>query len=184
MRKLLLLTLVVSLSSCGLFKKVHKENTLDKIQTTSVAKSDSTSLTVDKSVTTIKEKADTTVIIPEKVVSQEVDFNMDSLVNGMTAVQNKLIDIRFLLDPATNKLTTTATIKPQGVSFVVNKETTIQKDISSQENVAKEIKNSAKEVHEHDLVDKKPFGTFWIVVIILGVVGIFVFAVYKRSGGS
>lgn len=178
------MVLATCLSSCGLFKKVHKESTLDKISTTSVAKSDSTGLTVDKSVTTIREHADSTIIVPAKTVTQETTFSMDSLVNGMTAVQNQLIDIRFTLNPVTNKLTTTAIIKPQAVSFSVNKETTRQNNITSQSAVKKESKSSAKEVHEHDLVDKKPFDTFWIVIIILGIVGIIVFALYRRFGGK
>lgn len=170
MRAYIYIVLLLFLSSCGIFRKVHKESTLDKIESSSVIKADSTAITIDKSITTVKEKADTAVIIPGKIVTQEVVFSMDSLVNGMTAVKNELIDIRFTLNPLTHKLSTIAVIKPQAVSFSVNKETTKANDITSLANVSKSEKDNHKEEHKISLVDKKPANSIWFVVIIIGVV--------------
>jgi hypothetical protein len=185
MKKLIpCLLLVLSLSSCGIFKRVHREKTLDKVTTATVAKSDSTSLTIDKTVTTISEKADTTISTPAKVTTGEVDFSMDSLVNGMTAVQNELIDIRFTLDPVTKKLITTALIKPQALTFAIDRTTVKANDITAQIKRVSENQTNAEETHTSTVVDKEPAGQVWYVVIILGVVVIIVFAVYRRSGGK
>lgn len=184
MKNILYILLVCLLSSCGLFRKVHKESTLDKITTSSIAKSDSSSISIDKSVTTIKERADTSVTIPAKTVTQETYFNMDSLINGMTAVKNELVDISFTLNPITHKLTTTAIIKPQSVALSIDKTTIKANDITSQIKRVQEKQDDMETEHKANLVDKKPAGLFWYAIIAIVVVGIIVFALYKRSGGK
>ncbi len=99
MRKLILFLLVCSLASCGVFRKVHKEKTLDNLETSSVTKSDSSGITIDKSVSTIKEKADITLTVPGKTITRDMYLNMDSLVNGITAVQNDLLNVKLILNP-------------------------------------------------------------------------------------
>jgi len=184
MKHLYLALLVLAMSGCGIFKKVEKHKTLDKISTSVVAKSDSTSLVVDKTKTTITEKADTTVSTPTKVITQETVFNMDSLVNGMTAVQNELIDIRFTLDPKTGVLLTEATLKPQKVQFQFDKTTTMEKDITSKAEVKKENQTSQDELHKSNNVVKEPKNTGLYVVLILGIVAIIAYLLYRRFGGK
>lgn len=183
MKYILYIVLLCSLASCGIFLKVHKESALNKLETSSVVKSDSTGVTIDKSVITVKEKADTSVTIPAKVISQEVTFNMDSLVNGMTAVKNDLIDIRFMLNPLTNKLTTTATIKPQVVPFQIDRETTRQNDITQTGTLSKSTESKSKEEHKTSVVDKQPKNSLWFIVMILGsvlVTGWLAYRYFKR----
>lgn len=156
------------LGSCGVFRKVHKESTLDKISTTKILKSDSSSFKIDKTVTTIKEKVDTDFIIPGKIVSQQTYFNMDSLVKGMTAVKNDLIDVRFKLNPTTHALTTTATLKPRPVPVQIDKETTIRNDVASGINHMNEVNQESAEEHRTNLVDKEPKHTIWLTLGFLG----------------
>jgi hypothetical protein len=179
MKKLLLIIFVFSMASCGVFRKVRKERTLDKVKTSSVVKSDSSAITVDKTTTTIKEKADTVVTTKKQVVTQETYFNMDSLVKGITAVQNELIDIRFTLNPSTGILTTDATLKPQEVPFKFDKTTNINNDITKKNVVSKSSEDKKKESHEADLKIKEPKNSLVFYLIIISVVALVLLGVYR-----
>jgi hypothetical protein len=183
MRNLFLILVVCSLSSCGIFRKVHKSTSMDKIESSSVAKLDITSITIDKSLKTVKESIDTTVEIPGKIITEERPLNMDSLINGMTAVKNDLIDVKLILDPLTKVLRTVATIKPQLVPVKLNRETTTQNDILNTGAVSKFTEQKLKEEHKASEVDKAPQNSFIfssiIVIIAIGLI-IGVFRYYRR----
>jgi hypothetical protein len=179
MKNLTIVLLLLAFSSCGVFRKVHKESTLDKVKTSSVVKSDSSAITVDKTTTTIKEKADTVVTTKKQVVTQETYFNMDSLVKGITAVQNELIDIRFTLNPSTGMLRTDATLKPQEVPFKFDKTTNINNDITKKDVVSKSSQDKKKESHEADLKIKEPKNLLVFYLVVVSVVALFLFGVYR-----
>lgn len=180
MKKIILIFLVCSLASCGLFRKVHKSKTLDKIETSSVTKSDSTGLTIDKSVTTIREQADTSITIPGKVVKQDTFLNMDSLVNGITAVKNDLLDVMLILNPATGILSVQANVKPRLVPVQFNRITTRQNDITHSGSKSGSVSSESSELHKEGIIDKAPKNYFYL---ILGVVIIFIivlFVIYRK----
>lgn len=144
-----------------------------------MVKSDSTGLTVDRSITTIKEKADTTVSTPAAVVKQDVYLNMDSLVNGMTAVKNDLLDVKLVLNPVTGILSVTANVKPQSVKLQLDRTTTRANDITSSTNVSKESEQKHEEEHRDKVVEKEPKNSIWFIVMAVVVVAILVFGAFK-----
>lgn len=180
MKKIILLLLLCSLASCGLFKKIHKEKTFDKIETSSIIKSDSAGTTIDKSVTTITEKADTTVIIPGQVVNQDTYLNMDSLVNGMTAVKNDLLDVKLILNPVTGILSVQANIKPRKVPIHFDKTTTKANDIVQSGTKSGSVKASSNELHKTEIVDKEPKNSFWLITGIVAIFVVVLFVIYKK----
>lgn len=179
MKSILYILLVLSLSSCGLFRKIHKEKTLNNSESSIITKSDSTGITVDKSVITTKEKLDTVITLAGKTVKQDVYLNMDSLINGMTAVKNDLLDVRLVLNPVTNILSVQANLKPRRVPVVWDKQTTKHNDITQSGSKSRQSDQKLEETHEANTVDKQPKNSIWFTVLIWGVVAIVIFVVYR-----
>ncbi|WP_316743829.1 hypothetical protein [Pedobacter antarcticus] len=179
MKVILYILLVLCLSSCGLFRKIHKEKTLNKSESSVITKSDSSGVTIDKSVITTKDKLDTIITLPGKTVKQDVYLNMDSLINGMTAVKNDLLDVRLVLNPVTHVLSVEASLKPRDVPVKFDRETNRQNDIVQSGSKFGSKDEKLKESQETVIVDKQPKNTLWYAVIMLGIVAILVFAVYR-----
>lgn len=178
-----MLALIVCFSGCGIFRKVHKENTLVKVETKQEVKKDSVGLIIDKSVITIKETIDTSITIPAKTVVQITELNMDSLVNGMTAIKNELVDVTLLLNPVTGILSVAAVIKKQVIPVKIERVITKHNDITQAVHKTEAVLNTSKSSEEKSIVDKEPKKTIWIVVIILGTISIisgFVYRYFKR----
>ncbi|MCX3266526.1 hypothetical protein [Pedobacter agri] len=131
MRKLLFIIAICSLSSCGIFRKSSKDKLLTSSQSSIESTVRSSESVTDKSKITIKEKADTSVTTNQQTVSGSVriGLNMDSLVNGLTAISNDLVDVKMVLD-SNGILTTTAIVKPQHIPFQFDRTTTIEKDVT------------------------------------------------------
>lgn len=165
---LILIIMIVLLSGCGMFRKVFKTKEYSKLETKSEIRKDSVGLIVDKSVTTIKEKIDTVISIPEKVIKQNTYLNMDSLVNGMTAIKNDVMDLRLIYNPVTGILSTEATIKEQKIKSSLDRITTTVNDITQQSKVTEDKKESKKEESGLYLVQKEP-ASIWSYVIGLGI---------------
>lgn len=161
-------------SSCGTFRKVFKLKQLEKVEITKEVKTDSIGLKIDKSVITIKESVDTTVVIPAKVVEQDTFLNMDSLVNGLTAVKNELVDVRFILNPKTGILSTTVNLKPQRVPVKFDKETKIENDIKEKSDVSKSGKDKLSVENKSNVVDKEPAKVGGLVAIVAIVIVVIV----------
>lgn len=174
MNRLVVIALAcVTLSSCGTFKKVFKLKESSKVEVIQSKRTDSTGLKVDKSITVITERIDTTVTVPGKTVKQDTYLNMDSLVNGMTAVKNDLIDVRLHLNPITGILSTVATIKPRPVVVGMDRQTTKQNDITEQSRKQEAALNKTKTENKRTEVVREPikFPNWLIVVVILLVAG-------------
>lgn len=163
---LFLIVIIVLLSGCGAFRKVFKSKEYSKLETKSEGRKDSVGLITDKSITTIKEKIDTTLIVPEKVVKQDTYLNMDSLVNGMTAIQNDIMDLRLVLNPVTGILSAVATIKPQSIPVLLNRETKKENDISQQSNTSEEKKDYKNQSSGSSVIQKDPLAFPWQLVFI------------------
>lgn len=164
MRKIVncsLIMMIILLSGCGMFRKVFKSKEYSKLETKSGNRKDSTGLIIDKSVTTIKEKVDTVITVPGQTVRQDTYLNMDSLVNGMTAVKNDLLDVRLILNPVTGILSTVAFIKPQNVPVKIDKETVKQNDITQQSYQSDLWKQSSNQSSGSAVTEKKPVSLWW-----------------------
>lgn len=158
----LLIIMIVLLSGCG-FRKVLKSSEYAKSSVISEIKKDSTGTIIDKSVITIKEKVDTSVQVPGKTISQDIHFNMDSLVNGLTAVKNDLIDVRLHLNPITGILSTVAEIKPFKLPVVIDKETIRHNDITQHSFQNEVKKDQVKQSSGSSIVQKDPVN-FWYYI--------------------
>lgn len=165
-----LIIMIVLLSGCGMFRKVFKSKEYSKLETKSEIRKDSVGLIIDKSIITTKEKIDTSVIIPQKVIKQDTYLNMDSLVNGMTAIQNDIMDLRLVLNPVTGILSAVATIKPQNIPIHIDRETIKQNDISQQSKTSVEKKVSEKQESGSSVIQKDPVSIPWRVVFIAVIV--------------
>lgn len=181
-RILPLLLAILLISSCGMFRKVFKSKEYSKIETTSKITKDSAGIRSDKSVTTTTEIIDTTVATPEKIVKQDVYLNMDSLINGLTAVKNDLLDVKLVFNPVTGLLTTTATIKPQKVPVLLNRQTVKQNDITEQSQTKNSREDKSKSIVDNSKIEKTPDLTWGYVVLgVLIAIAILFFVFNRRT---
>ncbi|MBB2148777.1 hypothetical protein [Pedobacter gandavensis] len=167
-----LISIIILLSGCGAFRNVFKSKEYTKLETKSEIRKDSIGLIVDKSVTTIKEKLDTVITVPGQTFHQDTYLNLDSLVNGMTAVKNDLLDVRLVLNPVTGILSTIATIKPRLAPVKFNKETVNQNDITQQSAMSESKKEEANKSSGSYDIQKEPVSLWWyaaglIILIII-----------------
>lgn len=182
MKRLPYLFLICSLASCGIFRKSSKDKALTSSQTTTTKESKSSEFIIDKSKIIIKEKADTAITTPAKQTSGQVKvgLNMDSLVNGLTAISNDLVDVKLVLD-SNGILTTTALIKPQQVNFHYDRETTIEKDVTGKKGAeAKEnVKNKSDSKVVNNVSEPTSIG-LWAWLGMGAIVGIVLYFIIKR----
>lgn len=174
-----LIAAIVLMSGC----KVFKSKQYSRLEVRSEIRKDSVGLIIDKSVITIKEKIDTTAIIPEKVIKQDTYLNVDSLVKGMTAIKNDVLDLRLVLNPVTGILSAEATIKALKVPVTLNKEIIKHNNITQQASVVDDRKLSASEVVGSSTVKKEPVGVEYYVVgfFLFGAMVVFVMFWIKRK---
>lgn len=182
-RAILLLGICLVMSGCGAFRKVSKLKQSHLVQVTQEHRKDSTGVKVDRSVTTTTERIDTTVTTPAHTIAQETPMNMDSLVNGMTAIKNDLIDVRLHLNPITGILSAVATVKARAIPVKLDRVTTKQNDITSQSSKQESILTRVKTEDERKTVDKEPMKIpVWLIIImvVISVIGAALFWRNKR----
>ncbi|MDQ1139402.1 hypothetical protein [Pedobacter agri] len=182
MRKLLFIIAICSLSSCGIFRKSSKDKLLTNSQATSESTVKSTELVTDKSKITIKEKADTSVTTKQQTVSGAVriGLNMDSLVNGLTAISNDLVDVKMVLD-SNGILTTTAVVKPQHIPFQFDRTTTIDKDVTKSGATEQAIKSTIKQSSKTVKKESEPTTTgLWAWLGMGAIAGIVLYFMVRR----
>lgn len=170
-----LISTMILLSGCGMFRKVFKSKEYSKLETKSEIQKDSIGLIIDRSTTTTREKVDTVITVPGQIIRQDTYLSMDSLVNGMTAVKNDLLDVRLILNPVTGILSTVAFIKPQKVPVKIDKETVMQNDITKQSYQSELWKNSLKQSSGSSLTEKEPVSLWWYAAGLIILIVIFVF---------
>lgn len=180
MKNSFLIFLVVCLSGCGVFKKVYKESTLDKTETFSIVKSDSIVLITDKSVITVKEKLDTVISVAGATINQDIALNMDSLIKGLTAVKNDLLEVRLILNPVTHILSVEAYIKPKEIPVKIYKEVTTQNNVIQKTGVSNYQDTRNKEVHELRTVSKELKEAPWIRIVTILLIFLVVWLIYKN----
>lgn len=144
----LVIGLIFLLSGCGLFQRVTKRSESDLLKMTTERSKDAFRTLTDRSVVLIKEKTDTTVFLPEELIREEHNFGMDSLVNGITAIKNDLVDVRLVLNPITQRLFAEAVLKSRKIPVRMEKEILIHKDIKEQ---SAKIENSKIQQEEEKI---------------------------------
>lgn len=168
-----------SLSGCGLFKKVFRSGHLEMSKVETEVKLDSIGIVFDKSETTIRETADTLVKVDGASSRTETKINIDSLIDGITAIKNDLFDVKLSYEPLTGILTTVATLKNRYVPIKIDRTVSTKNNISTTSSkkvatVREEEKKSKKKS-----VQKEPEKLWiWIISIVAGVVIILSSIVY------
>jgi hypothetical protein len=156
-----LLVMMVILSGCGMFRKVFKTNEYAKQEISSAEKKKMKEWTVDRSILTIREQSDTVVVIPEQVIKQDTYFNVDSLVNGLTVIQNDLLDVNLIFQSKTGMLSASAILKSRPIPVKFNKETILRNDVSRQITQASSVRESSKIEQSKSMVEKSPV-SIWL----------------------
>lgn len=185
MRKLLLfIIMAVTLSGCGLFKRVstyiesHRKDSLEKINTVGTK--------TDKSKIVITEKIDTAIKVPGYSQAGEWKINNDSEGKKFPGFQtpsitldSTLTTVKLTYDSLTNSVKVLVTAKDQLVKAIQEKRTEIFNDIREDTKSKKEVK-----VKTQDKVkDKQSKPDYWWIAWVIGVgcVGYFVWTqILKR----
>lgn len=180
MRILIIFLFALLISGCGIFKKSSRDILKENSETRIENKNDSVGIIVDKSKIVIKEKADTSILTKEEKTEATSILNMDSLVNGLTAISNDLVDVKMVLDTSTNKLTTTVTIKPRPITFHIDKTTTIDRDYTQKSKIDKGVLVSEKKNIKKFSVKKEPnkIGV-WLIGVVVAIAGIVYYLLKK-----
>ncbi|RZJ91832.1 MAG: hypothetical protein EOO20_03980 [Chryseobacterium sp.] len=182
MRRLLFIIAICSLWGCGIFRKSSKDKLLTSSQSSIESTVKSSELVTDKSKITIKEKADTSLITKPQTVTGavKIGLSMDSLVNGLTAISNDLVDVKMVLD-SNGILTTTAVVKPQHIPFQFDRTTTIEKDVTKSGATEQATKSTLKQSSKAVKKESAPtsFG-LWAWLGIGAIAGIVLYFIIKR----
>ena len=183
MRAFIIAFLIIALSGCGMFRKVFKSTEHSKLEIISETKKDSTGTTVDRSVITEKSKIDTLIKVTGKIVKQDTPFILDSLVKGLTAIQNELIDVRMTLNPITGILSTQAYLKPITIPFRYDHEKVTQNNITQRSEQSEYKKAIVKRDEGKSIVEKEPISLkYYIGFLLISVAVIsFVFWIKRKS---
>lgn len=167
-------------SGCSIFKKraVDVNKTSFSQNTEGSVKVDSTNKKTDKTVTIETESADTVVSVPGVKVSTSTELSkenlLNSLVKGMTLVNNSAVIVKTQLDTLTGKLNTSADIKPRDVPVKINKTKATYNDKTEEAAVKKDEHNktSIDQKSKTKSTVAEPKGLGWLWGIVIGVVAI------------
>ncbi|ALL07647.1 hypothetical protein AQ505_20430 [Pedobacter sp. PACM 27299] len=174
--------LVLVLSGCGMFRKVSIDQTVDRSEERKIHRLDSTAVIRDQSVIQIKVNADTVVTLAGQEISQASYFQLDSLLNGITAIKNELVDVRLILNPQTQRLTVSAVLNPRHIPIKIQKETLIHKDLHTSVG-SSESSFSASEVTKSTSVKLKEPGQiqYWLIAMVVLIIAVtFVFMIGRK----
>ena len=172
----IVIVLIFLISGCGLFQRVIKTAESDLLKLRTERSKDSVKTLTDRSVVLIKEKIDTMVIIPEQLIKQEHNFGIDSLVNGMTAIKNDLVDVRLILNPFTQRLLAEATLKPRKIPVRLEKEILIHKDIKEHSAKIESSKTELQQEKEKTVKEKEPLKLQYLLGALLVAIAAIFFA--------
>ena len=183
------LILLLVLSGCGLFKKVtktvNKSETSTRIET--VTKVDSVVNKTDRSIIVETEKASETKQTPSADIEKRTQLiNLYDLVNGLVIIDTGLVTIKQKYDTLSRTLQTFVHIKPQSVTFDVNKTKTTYIDKSEHSSKISEAKKTIAIEDKRKAITKikDPKTNIIIAVVsafILLLIGIYLFLRYKAS---
>lgn len=169
MIKISCLFLLLSLSSCGVFKKVFKKSDKFKEDTEIQVKKDEEVETIDKSKTTITEKVKTDVVTPAKKTEGETKVSNLADIQNLTVVADGLVTVRQTYDTLGKKLKTYVDLHPQVIPVDIDRTTTINNDVTTKTKAKIDSTNNKTIIKEHKEVKKEPKNIFWYVVLTLGV---------------
>lgn len=178
----ILCLLMLSLAGCGMFRKVSIDQSVNRSLERKAHTLDSTAVFVDQSLISITEHADTVITIAGQEISQGSYFQMDSLVNGITAIKHELVDVSLILNPQTRLLTVSAVLNPRHIPVRIQKETLIHKDLYTSSGRS-ESSVLASKITTSTLVKlKEPVQLqYWLIAFIIVIIAVtFVFMIGRK----
>lgn len=162
---ILLLTVLLSLQSCGVFNKVFKSSNKNKEDIEVVVNKEENKTIEDKSTITIKEKKDTIIYTKSSTSYSTTPLTDLSYLKYLLILNNDLIEVRQTYDTLQSILRTDVLIKPQAVSVNIDKTTTINKDIKTEVTSKIDSINKKETVIKEKIKTKEPKNIFWYVII-------------------
>lgn len=174
--------LVLALSGCGMFRKVSIDKEVNTSQERKERRLDSTAVVIDQSVIRIREHADTVITVAGQEISQESYFQMDSLVNGITAIKHDLVDVRLILNPQTQRLTVSAILNPKAIPIRIQKETLIHKNLFTSNGKSESSALASAETKSTLVKLKEPAQLqYWLIAIVIVIISVlFVFMIGRK----
>ena len=172
----MVIALILLTSGCGLFQRVSRTSESDLLKMTTERSKDAFKTLTDRSVVLVKEKTDTLVVIHEQLIRQEHDFGMDSLVNGITAIRNDLVDVRLVLNPVTQRLFAEAVLKARKIPVRMEKEILIHKDIKEQSANTENSKIQLEEKEMKTVKEREPLRISYLLGALLVAIAAVFFA--------
>lgn len=180
--KTVLLLLILSLSSCGVFNKVFKTSSKFKEKTSVELNKDIETNIKDKSITIVEENVDTIIRTKGRTDKSYVSIRSIKDISNLTILNNDLFYISQTFDSVGNTLNTTVTSKPQDINININKKTTTTNDINTN-TITKIDSVATKDIKFKNTVkEKEPINMFWLAVLGISVLTTmyFISRVFKK----
>lgn len=179
MRNLILLLLVLTFSSCSIFRKreSNKELTSYSKDEKSKVKIDSSKIVTDKTVTTETEKTETvTERPPIKITKENENVSFDDLKNGLQTIDSAGTKATVKYDSASKKLTTQIeTLGEKKTEKSEKSKTTFSdKKEEAKASTTNQNKTAVRDEKEIKVVKDEPKGLAWFWLVIIGVVVVLV----------
>lgn len=173
MKKLLIMiTAVALLSGCGVFNKVFKHRTSEKVkeESSKEEKSKTSTSTTDRSTITITERLDSTVTTPEVKGTSKKKIDLETVKEGLTIIDDEFINLSQIYDPLDSTLKTSYNLKPRKVPVPKERKTEIQKNVNAHQVQEDERKEKGKKAASKSeaIVERIPdYSVFLIALVII-----------------
>jgi len=167
------LIMIFSLSGCGVFNKVFKKSDKNKESIETIVNKENNIKIEDSSVIIIKDKIDTTVYTKPKTIESNVP-NITNLIDikDLLLLEDNLVTVRQTYDTLGKSLKTIVLLKPQEVKVILDRITTIKKNIKTIDKSKLDSSYNKDIVNKSTIKTKEPVNILWYVLGAIGVLGV------------
>lgn len=176
---IIILILLLTLQSCGLFNRVFKSSNKFKEVSAVTLHKDNKTVIEDKSKTVIEESADTTITTKPRTDKSKISVSNLKDIKDLTLFSNDLYDIKQTFDTVSNTLNTTVENKPQSHNLKFNRKITKDNNIKTTSDTKVDSTANKTIKDKQSVKQKEPINVFWAVVLGLGVIAAFYF-IFKK----
>jgi len=172
--KSIIILLILSLQSCGVFSSVFKKSDKYKDKSEISVTKDISNNTLDKSLIVIKETVDSTIKTDFKKFETSNLLNNIVDIKNLTILSNDLLEVKQNYDTLHKSLSTEVVLKSRNIPVKVNKTTTINKDVFVNTNIKIDSISKKDIINKSSIKTKEPKNTFWFTILLSGVaIGLF-----------
>ena len=170
---ILISILCITLSSCGVFTKVFKNTNKNKESVEVNVNKKNNTETQDNSIVIIKEKIDTITYTKPKVI----ESNISNIVNlkdikDLVVLKDNLVEVKQTYDTLSKSLKTIVFLKSQEVRVVLDKITTIKKDIKVIDKSKVDSSYNKDIINKSFIKTKEPVNILWYILGVIGILGV------------